>query len=68
MFGLNVQKIIAANGANQVNYASLQPARSFVKESFGFTPSLDRPVAKSNFTADQLCGAPLKAEHLDLIA
>ena len=68
MFGLNDQKIIAANGANQVNSASLQPARSFVKESFGFTPSLDRPVTKSNFTADQLCGAPLKAEHLDLIA
>ncbi len=68
MFGLNVQKIIASNGANQVNYASLQPARSFVKDSFTFTPSLDRPVTKSSFTAEQLCGAPLKAEHLDLIA
>ena len=68
MFGLNIQKIITTNGANQVNYATSQPAKSFVKESFGFTPSLDRPVTKSNFTAEQLCGAPLKAEHLDLIA
>ncbi len=68
MFGLNVQKIITTPGAPRINNASFKPAQNFAKETFGFTPSLDRPVVKSNFSAEQLCGAPLKAQHLDLIA
>lgn len=30
--------------------------------------NLNQPRAKSDFTAAQLCGAPIKAEKLDLIA
>ncbi len=68
MFGLDISKITSNSGAGYVTSPSLQPSRTFVKQAFDFKPSLDRPATKSNFSEELLCGAPVKAEHLDLLA
>lgn len=68
MFRLDISKISSNGGAGYITNPNLQPSRTFVKQSFEFTPSLDRPATKSDFPEELLCGAPVKAEHLDLLA
>ena len=64
MFGLNITKLNPAINSNYVNYASLQ-SKNFVKNTFNFTA---HPKAKSDFTREELCGAHICAEKLDLLA
>ena len=68
MFGLNITKLNPAVNSNYVNYASLQPNNNFVKNTFNFTANLEHPRTKSDFTREELCGAHICAENLDLLA
>ena len=40
---------------------------NFIKNSFAVKGNLYHPTAKSDFTQDELCGAPVKAMKLDLL-
>lgn len=40
---------------------------NFIKNSFAVKGNLYHPTAKSDFTQEELCGAPVKAMHLDLL-
>ena len=40
---------------------------NFIKSSFAVKGNLCHPTVKSDFTQEQLCGAPVKAMHLDLL-
>lgn len=40
---------------------------NFIKSSFAVKGNLSHPTVKSDFTQEQLCGAPVKAMHLDLL-
>ena len=68
MFKLDISQISSNSGAGYITNPNLQPSRTFVKQVFDFTPSLDRPATKSNFSEELLCGAPVKAENIDLWA
>lgn len=68
MFRLDISKISSNGGAGYITNPYSKPSETFVKQSFDFTPSLDRPATKSNFSEELLCGAPVKAENLDLWA
>ena len=68
MFGLNISKLTPSINSNYVNYASLQPNNNFVKNTFSFTANPEHPRTKSDFTREELCGAHVYAEKLDLLA
>lgn len=68
MFGLNIAKLNPAINSNYVNYASLHNNNNFAKNAFNFTANLEHPKAKSDFTREELCGAHICAEKLDLLA
>ena len=40
---------------------------NFIKNSFAVKGNLYHPTAKSDFTQDELCGAPVRAMHLDVL-
>lgn len=68
MFGIDISKLSQNSGASYITNPNLQPNLTFVKQSYEFTPSLDKPVTKSDYSEDLLCGAPVLAEHLDFWA
>lgn len=67
MFGLNITKLNPAINSNYVNNTGLH-SNNFVKNTFNFTANLEHPKAKSDFTREELCGAHICAEKLDLLA
>ena len=68
MFGLDVSKLNLANRSNYISYTGLQNGGNFVKNTFSFTANPEHPRTKSDFTREQLCGAHICAEKLDLLA
>ena len=49
-------------GANKVSTGG-----NFAKEAFNFNASLNHPKVTSDFTSDQLLGAPVLGKKLDLL-
>lgn len=68
MFGLDVSKIRSNTSYGFVNQSSNQGGNNFVKNTFGIKSNLSCPRTKSDFTQEELCGADVKAEKLDLLA
>lgn len=40
---------------------------NFIKNTFAIKGNLYHPTTKSDFTSEELCGAPVKAMYLDLL-
>lgn len=68
MFGSDVTKIRPNFNYGFVNQSSNQGGNNFVKNTLGIKSNLSCPRTKSDFTQDELCGADVKAEKLDLLA
>lgn len=68
MFGLDVSKIRPNTNYGFVNQSTAQGGNNFAKNTFGIKANPSCPATKSDFTREELCGAHVKAENLDLLA